>query len=444
MKRALLIALLLGNSTTTNMGLVVDTGWPPDLQTDMTIIDAHTHSSGQGVLVTPAGMDISALLPFNGFAPTGMGYAGFDDGGPGPSVPLTLWTNGIDLCYEDGNGNKICLTSGGQVNVPALDAGLYLNGNVTVDGGVTLVKAGSCFVTPYGVTYCDNAEGDGVITPASGENLRVANGAGLVLFGDGGIFQSGANMLIEPQDGGYPTFNSGGGALDSIVVKYGGIPLLTQSPTGTTYFGATAGPGDAGLQVIPDTTGSGIVTIQPFGVTDNVVNIHLGASGAAQVVTTSPLVADAGLLIGPWEGAATAIKSHHWGLLFMDVHGLAPGTTTQYSWGPPSACSAPWPTPPCICGSSSPYGNNTCPDGGTLGSMTGVLPSDSCNASVMSVFNDGGIQGGVELYSPLAMYPYIATGLPNQGPVNLLLVNETGTTTDGGAYALVSIACDSH
>ncbi len=128
------LASLLVLGATPNMGLPVDvpgtTPWVTemqDLETAKTIIDGHDHSPGKGAPIPVAGISIQSNLPFNGNAPTGMGYGGLADGGAGPSSALAFWSDGIDLWYEDGNGNKVQVTKGGSINA-----------NISVSGTVNL------------------------------------------------------------------------------------------------------------------------------------------------------------------------------------------------------------------------------------------------------------------------------------------------------------------
>lgn len=201
--RAILSILLA--ATTPNMGLPVDQpGVTPyyqsavDAETTKDLIDQHDHSPGKGVPVTPAGMNIDAPLNFEGIggdggpqSAIGLRFLGMTDAGAGPGVYLSLWTDGNNLWYEDGSGDLIELTSNGVV--PSNPLTTYLNGSLTVDGGVTLVAAGRCFVTNYGVQFCDDPSGDAVISAVLNSgiiwlsgNLELGSLSGGTLYIDGG------------------------------------------------------------------------------------------------------------------------------------------------------------------------------------------------------------------------------------------------------------------
>lgn len=108
-----------------NMNLIIPTPGVdpgPDYATnqnnDLTIIDQHNHSSGSGVQINPAGLNINADLPYNinnlilvrsvRFSPQGSPLALASDIG-------CLYESGVDLYYNDGSGNQIRITQSGSV-----------------------------------------------------------------------------------------------------------------------------------------------------------------------------------------------------------------------------------------------------------------------------------------------------------------------------------------
>ena len=113
-------------TTSPNMSLLVPTvgvdpgpDWATNLNASLTILDQHNHSPGQGVLINPDGLNINADLPFNNNNATLLRSARFQV----QSAPLALasdigclYVSGVDLYYNDVNGNQIKMTSGGTVN----------------------------------------------------------------------------------------------------------------------------------------------------------------------------------------------------------------------------------------------------------------------------------------------------------------------------------------
>jgi len=92
--------------------------WANDINACLAAIDQHTHAVGQGIQVTPAGLNINADLAFNSqnatlirstrFAPQVSPLALASDVG-------CLYVSGADLYYNDVAGNQIRITQSGSV-----------------------------------------------------------------------------------------------------------------------------------------------------------------------------------------------------------------------------------------------------------------------------------------------------------------------------------------
>lgn len=95
--------------------------WATDLNNCMSSIDSHDHSSGKGVPVTPAGLNINADLTFGNNNATAMRSVRFQTTASGPTPAIgasdlaAIYASGVDLYYVDGNGNQIRLTQGGSI-----------------------------------------------------------------------------------------------------------------------------------------------------------------------------------------------------------------------------------------------------------------------------------------------------------------------------------------
>lgn len=97
-----------------------------DVNACLTIVDQHNHSSGSGVQINPAGLNINADLTFQGNSATNIKSILFS---PQASftTPLSLYvTPGTespsainDLWFNDGNGTAVQVTSNGAVFAPA-------------------------------------------------------------------------------------------------------------------------------------------------------------------------------------------------------------------------------------------------------------------------------------------------------------------------------------
>jgi hypothetical protein len=95
------------------VGQEVGPAYATDINNCMAIIDSHTHNPGNGVQITPNGININADLPLNlnnltlvnsiQLSPTTIASNG------------TLYESGVDLYYNDGNGAVIQITESGSV-----------------------------------------------------------------------------------------------------------------------------------------------------------------------------------------------------------------------------------------------------------------------------------------------------------------------------------------
>jgi hypothetical protein len=94
-----------------------------DINNSLTLIDQHDHSTGKGVLITPAGININAPLAFNDEPVTQLKYAAFTAQTGATSVVQALSiapaSSINELWYTDSNGSTTQITSNGQVNAIA-------------------------------------------------------------------------------------------------------------------------------------------------------------------------------------------------------------------------------------------------------------------------------------------------------------------------------------
>lgn len=111
---------------TPNMGLQqptigIDSGltWEQDVNANSSILDVHNHSAGSGIQINPNGMNINLDLKFNDNNATLLRSTRFQIQESPISNALDvgcLYVSGVDLYYNDINGNQIKMTSGGLVN----------------------------------------------------------------------------------------------------------------------------------------------------------------------------------------------------------------------------------------------------------------------------------------------------------------------------------------
>lgn len=102
--------------------VTTDPLWAEYINDSLELIDAHDHSPGKGVQITPAGLNINADLPFNENDATELRTVRFADQA---STPAGLEDEGIiymkngEFCYKDLDGNEVQLTLNGTINVSA-------------------------------------------------------------------------------------------------------------------------------------------------------------------------------------------------------------------------------------------------------------------------------------------------------------------------------------
>lgn len=113
-------------NTSPNMGMPVpvvgqESGpqYATDINNSLTIIDNHNHAAGAGVQINPAGININSDLTFNSNNATSLNSARFTAlgaplAGSSPNLDC-IYVSGVDLYYNDGNGNQVRITQSGGV-----------------------------------------------------------------------------------------------------------------------------------------------------------------------------------------------------------------------------------------------------------------------------------------------------------------------------------------
>lgn len=99
------------------VGVTSGPDYATDINSCMSLIDAHDHSPGYGVQVPSAGININADLTFGSFNLTHLRAARYTPAtiSCGGAEIDELFVHGVDLYYCDGSGNSVQITSGGGV-----------------------------------------------------------------------------------------------------------------------------------------------------------------------------------------------------------------------------------------------------------------------------------------------------------------------------------------
>jgi hypothetical protein len=114
-------------TTTPNMNMVLPSvsvtpgpTWANELNAALTLNDAHDHSTGKGVSITPSGLNINADLTFASNNATNLRTARFVNNSsftPGANDLGCLYELNNELYYRDGAGNAVQITLSGAVDV---------------------------------------------------------------------------------------------------------------------------------------------------------------------------------------------------------------------------------------------------------------------------------------------------------------------------------------
>jgi hypothetical protein len=115
--------------STTNMSLslstpLVTTGpaWANNVESNWPLLDVHDHSSGKGVKITPAGMNVNVDLTFNDNSASDLLSSKYTSQ---PASLGVLFQNAVyavngDLYFNNGTGTPVQVTSGTSVNVSGI------------------------------------------------------------------------------------------------------------------------------------------------------------------------------------------------------------------------------------------------------------------------------------------------------------------------------------
>ena len=146
-------------STTTYMGLILPTPgeqlgptWATNINTALTSIDAHDHTSGKGASIGIAALTVDADFSFKDlsstasvpYAVTNLKYSSFSKQlAPSTDVPSTgtsavtsvlfSGTSLGELYFNDGSGNQIQITDAGSINVSGVSANTFAKYATTLD-----------------------------------------------------------------------------------------------------------------------------------------------------------------------------------------------------------------------------------------------------------------------------------------------------------------------
>jgi len=161
------------NLTLPGVGTEIGPNYANEINNDFSILDGHNHSVGNGVLITPAGLNISTDLSFvNNNATVLRSVRMTSQSGAlyGASDLGCIYNNAGDLYYNDGSGNQIAMTaSGGIAGSPGSIA------NLVSPASATYTAASETFTWAAGTSGKAAAMDNGSVTIRQ-NNTASANG----------------------------------------------------------------------------------------------------------------------------------------------------------------------------------------------------------------------------------------------------------------------------
>ena len=204
-------------------------------------VDAHDHSSGKGVRIGPAGININADLPFNSHSATNLTSALFVSQGGTLATLNAIYSSGGNLYWNNGSGTPVQITSGSAL------AASSFGGIGGLPSGSASVSFGSAIYSFYSATnnYAQMATGRVQIfddttatSPQAITLLMPSGGTSYTLTLPGAIPV--ATSLIQVTSGGIASYNSSIGpslikqATLSIGTSSGSFALTSSGPTNVT------------------------------------------------------------------------------------------------------------------------------------------------------------------------------------------------------------------
>lgn len=307
------------STTTTNMGLIVPTvavdpgpDWANNINASLGILDQHNHSNGQGVQITPSGININADLPMNANNLTLVNTVNFKAllaTLPGSSPNLgCIYVAGNELIYNDEAGNVVPITKTGSVNAGAgsitgLPSGTasasYSSGSGTfVWQSATNTPANMDFGSAILRNIAANSKGLTLSPPSSlssdySATFLPTNGTGSTVFV---TYDSSNNMGLGPNlTAGINTTNIADGAITQ--VKLAASPKLTSSSSGAFTTGNTSYTNITNMGGSLTTTAGRVVYIN--FISDglgSIAQMTSGPSGAANTRVDLQLVRNAAVI----------------------------------------------------------------------------------------------------------------------------------------------------
>jgi len=108
------------NLSLPDVSVTIGPDWATLLNTALTSIDSHDHTSGNGNKITQAGINITDSFDINSKAITSVGRASFSNLTALITTAVSSYVKDGDLYFNDASGNQIRITAGGSIDVSSV------------------------------------------------------------------------------------------------------------------------------------------------------------------------------------------------------------------------------------------------------------------------------------------------------------------------------------
>ncbi len=135
--------------------------WAQDLNDCFELVDSHDHTTGRGVAVTPAALNINASVDFQANAATDVDSIQFSTRNSDTSANDAVYVKAGELFFKDASANAVQLTSGGSI---AGASGSFTG--LTSPAAATYSSSSKLFSWTYdSAKYAKSASADLVLYP---------------------------------------------------------------------------------------------------------------------------------------------------------------------------------------------------------------------------------------------------------------------------------------
>jgi len=155
--------------------------WADVLNAAFDEIDAHDHTTGKGIKITPSAINVNASFSFQTYPITSLGYVKFVNQVATQSDYTTVYAKNGDLYWKNASGVDVQITTGSTINVAGVGG---IGGDYTVSSAqLNYTIAGTSFSFKQSATVTADLSGGSIFITenvVSGKYAKIAVPAGLV------------------------------------------------------------------------------------------------------------------------------------------------------------------------------------------------------------------------------------------------------------------------